>query len=134
MNAYRVLALLACILLLQACMSRNRTVSPAAARVAAPALSISNQGTSPVVVTTSDGAKSVTVPAQAVRLLQLPDYLPNSWKIRVQNQQTSAIIFDGPLKMEAMKGIMVNDKGLSFLARQDRYRKLATPSPSPFKP
>jgi hypothetical protein len=103
-------------------MNRGGTSRAAPAHGAPPAFSISNQGRVPVIVSANNDAKRVSVPPQAMRSFQLPDNLPKPWKIRVWNQRTGAVIYDGPLKTEAMKAMVINDQGVSFPTRADRYQ------------
>lgn len=134
MYTCRGLVLIGCALLMNTCLNRQRASSPTPARPAAQVLSISNRGETPVTVTSGDGSQSVIIPAQASRTLQMPDNLQAARNIRVQNQQTGAVIYDGPVSTEGAGGVLVNEKGVSFATREDRYRAREVPSPSPFKP
>ena len=129
MIVQRLMLPVLCGVLVQGCAGRKARSEPAPAAVQARAVTITNQGDSPLTITSGD-SPGVEIPARAMRSVQVRWDQARGGKVRVVNGNTGAVLYDGPVN-GAARNMIVQGQTVSFPVREDRYEPRA---PRAFKP
>lgn len=121
MPTCKTLALLL-LISLSGCPKQDKVPSRVPAKVSQSPLSVWNRASAPVKITVAESTQNISIPSKAARTFYLPHNLAGSRIIRVQNEWTGGVLYEGPVLHMVEPRMIVDDHGVSFAARVDRYR------------
>ena len=121
MPTFNTLALLL-LTSLSACTNQDNGPLRVPAKVSQSPLSVWNRASAPVRITVAKSTQNILIPSKAARTFYLPDNLDRSWIIKVRNERSGGVLYEGPVLHVVEPRMIVDDNGVSFAARDDRYR------------
>lgn len=107
---------------LSACTKQANDPSRVPAKVSQSPLSVWNRASAPVRITVAKSTQNISIPAKAARTFYLPDSLARPLIIKVQNERSGGVLYEGPVLHIVEPRMIVDDNGVSFASRDDRYR------------